>query len=295
MKAALVLMAAGLGRRYGGCKQLDGVGPNGEILMEYAVHDAVNAGFSVLVFIIKEDMRRWMEDFCAARLGWDIEIRYAVQSMEDAPYGRVKPYGTVHALLCAECCTDMPFTVINADDYYGPDAFRKAMAGLEAINGRENKCIAVPYLLKNTLSPNGTVARALFESSDGRLESVREIRRIGILPDGTVADTSTGEILDPEVPVSMNMWGFGPGIFDLFREEFSEFMAATDNGRKDEELPIPVAVNSLMKKGRLEIGLLPTDGAWFGVTYREDRAAVAEKLVQLHAEGLYPQKLNGKI
>lgn len=294
MKATLVLMAAGLGKRYGGCKQLDGVGPNGEILMEYAVHDALAAGFSRLVFIIKEDMVSWMDGFCHSRLSLGTEIRYAIQSMDGAPHGRTKPFGTVHALLCAEPWVDGPFTVINADDYYGPDAFRKAYEGLCRVSGHSEKCAAVPYPLKNTVSPNGTVARALFESREGKLCSVRELTKIGILPDGTLADTVSGEALDPEIPVSMNMWCFDPGIFKALAESFNAFLAATDGGKNGEELPIPVFVNEMLSRGRLEIGLYPTSEEWFGVTYREDRPAVAEKLARLHREGVYPPRLNGR-
>ena len=217
MKASLVLMAAGLGKRYGGCKQLDGVGPNGEILMEYAIHDAVRAGFSKLVFIIKEDMRPWMDEFCRSRLELGVEIKYAVQSMEGAPHGRTKPYGTVHALLCAKPCVAEPFAVINADDYYGPEAFGEAYRGLCDIAGEKGKCVSVPYLLKNTVSPNGTVARAIFENSNGRLTAVRELTKIGLNPDGTIVDTVSGEALDPDAQVSMNMVNYeGTPLYYVF-------------------------------------------------------------------------------
>ncbi|MBE6937155.1 MAG: hypothetical protein E7460_01205 [Ruminococcaceae bacterium] len=294
MKASLVLMAAGLGKRYGGCKQLDGVGPNGEILMEYAIHDAVRAGFSKLVFIIKEDMRPWMDEFCRSRLELGVEIKYAVQSMEGAPHGRTKPYGTVHALLCAKPCVAEPFAVINADDYYGPEAFGAAYRGLCDIAGEKGKCVSVPYLLKNTVSPNGTVARAIFENSNGRLTAVRELTKIGLNPDGTIVDTVSGEVLDPDAQVSMNMWCFCPEIFGDLERGFAEFLAATDGGKNNEELPIPVFVNRMLALDRLEILLRPTAGSWFGVTYREDRPAVAEKLAALHRAGVYSARLNGK-
>ena len=295
MKATLVLMAAGLGRRYGGNKQLDGVGPNGEILMEYAIHDALAAGFSKLVFIIKDDMAGWMDAFCHTRLSRQAEIAYAFQSMDGAPHGRTKPYGTVHAVLCAKDAVKDPFVIINADDYYGPEAFVAAMKGLGQISENENSAFAVPYLLKNTVSPNGTVTRALFEGENGAASSVREIYKIALMPNGTILDTVNGETLDPESLVSMNMWGFRPDIFEKLEWGFQRFMEKTELGKNGEELPVPVLINELLDNGGLRLSLLPTRGSWFGVTYREDRPEVSRKLAELHAQGVYPPRLNGKI
>ncbi len=291
MKAALVLMAAGLGSRYGGNKQTDGLGPNGEILMEYAVFDAVKAGFTKLVFIIKEDMRPWMEDFCATRLsGYGVEIRYAVQSMANAPHGRVKPYGTVHAVLSARDAVTEPFVIINADDYYGPEAFREAFSGLAKLENR-GQALSVPYMLKNTVSPHGAVTRGIFECLDGKLVAVHERYRVCLNPDGSIFDSDENVLIDPDSLVSMNMWGFRYDIFEDLKAEFDAFLAGTDGGKNGEEYPIPVFVDKLMAAGALEISLMPTRGQWFGVTYREDRPAVKEKLISLHTAGTYPEKL----
>ncbi|MDD6261997.1 MAG: hypothetical protein PUA83_02770 [Clostridiales bacterium] len=292
MKAALVLMAAGLGSRYGGCKQLDGVGPNGEILMEYSVYDALAAGFTKLVFVIKDEMRGWMEEFCRSRIAKNADIRYAVQGLEGACPGRTKPLGTVHALLCARAQVDEPFAVVNADDFYGADAFRTMYRGLSKLDPSGKEGLIAAYRLKNTVSRNGTVTRGICERSGEKLLSVRETYRIGYLPDGRIADTENGVILDPETLVSMNLWGFSPEIFAPLRTEFDLFLEKTGGGRGNEEFPLPSFVDRLLSDGRLSVGILPTEESWFGVTYREDKPLVAEKLSELHRSGAYPKRLN---
>ena len=229
MKAALVIMAAGLGSRYGGNKQVDGVGPGGEILMEYSIHDAIRAGFTKVVFIIKDDMVDLMRTLCGDRIagltardGEPVEVCYAVQDYSSlpafytVPAGRTKPFGTVHALLCAEPAVDGPFCVINADDYYGVDAYRTIYEELVKLPA-EGKGTMVGYLLKNTASLHGTVSRGVCKVKNGKLDTIQEALKVQLYPDGHLTDLDTDTDLAPDTVVSMNFWGFMPSIFPALR------------------------------------------------------------------------------
>ena len=222
MHVALVIMAAGIGSRYGGSKQTDGVGPHGEILMEYGVYDAVRAGFDKVVFIIKPDMRELMERLCgnmASRLhtadGRPVEVRYAYQDDTTLPVwytkpaGRTKPFGTAHAVLCTRDIVHEPFCVINADDFYGADAYRTIYAELQRLP-KAGAAAMVGYLLKNTVTAHGTVSRGVCHVKDGYLSDIRETLKIALLQDGVIRDEDTGAVLDGDTVVSMNFWGLCP-------------------------------------------------------------------------------------
>ncbi len=302
MKISLVIMAAGLGSRYGGNKQIDGIGPNGEFLMEYAVYDAIRAGFNKIVFIIKPGMEEMMERVCGqylkgkiARDGSPVEVCYAFQDYSSLPEwftppeGRTKPYGTVHALLCASDVVQEPCCVINADDYYGADAYQTIYDQLVQLP-KGGKALMVGYLLKNTASLFGTVSRGLCRMEEGMLRRVKETLKIQMYADGTLRDLETKELLDPDEVVSMNYWGFAPSIFPVLRTYFEEFLRRRGGEEKSECL-LPVMVDDLIRNGVLEVEVLHSCDRWFGMTYQEDRPKVASELASLHKQGSYPPSL----
>ncbi len=302
----LVVMAAGLGSRYGGCKQIAGVGPAGEILLEYAVFDAVRAGFTDVVFIIKEEMRAFIDELCAGSLsrlrtaaGAPVPIRRVYQDGGDLPEllrmpaGRTKPMGTVHAVLCAESAIRGPFAVLNADDFYGPAAFPPMLEALAALPER-GEAAMVGYRLKNTVSPHGSVTRGVCAVEGGVLRRVTETYHIRLLPDGSIRDGDGAEgsaLLDPETPVSMNYWGFAPSVFEDMRAYYAAFREKLAPGDGKSECLLPVMIDELINTGRLTVRAQETHERWFGMTYPEDRAIVAEELKKLHAAGVYPPTL----
>ena len=303
MKVSLVIMAAGLGSRYGGNKQVDGIGPHNEILMEYSIYDAIRAGFNKVVFIIKPEMEEMMHRLCGDYLagktandGSPVEVAYAFQdfsSLPDfytVPPERTKPFGTVHALLCAESVVREPCCVINADDYYGLDAYRTMYRALQALP-ESGKATMVGYLLKNTASLHGTVSRGVCAVEDGKLVSVQETKKIQLYPDGSLRDLAEDVPLDPDSVVSMNYWGFMPSIFPELRAYFERFLRGEGGRNIKSECLLPVMVDDLMREGRLEVSVLHSADKWFGMTYQEDRAVVAEELRKLHENGTYPDSL----
>ena len=302
MKAALVIMAAGLGSRYGGNKQVDGVGPNGEILMEYSIYDAIRAGFTKIVFVIKpgmeEMMRRICGDYVARRTAADgsvVEVCYAVQDFTGLPAfyhlpaQREKPFGTGHAVLCARPYVNEPFCVINADDYYGVDAYRKIYQALQRLPEQGNAAM-VGYLLKNTVSERGTVSRGVCRVEDGRLLGIRETLKIRLEPDGTIADEAEG-VLPADAVVSMNFWGFAPSFFRELEMFFYDFLRYEAGDNIKAECMLPSLVGKLIGEGKLKVSVLQSADRWFDMTYHEDRQAVAEELKRLHACGVYPETL----
>lgn len=301
MKLSLVIMAAGLGSRYGGNKQVEGIGPHGEILMEYSIHDALRAGFRKVVFIIKPDMREMMENCCGylsrrtALDGSPVEVEYAYQDFSSIPafysipQERTRPFGTVHALLCAADAVREPFCVINADDFYGFDAYRQMAQALRRLP-EEGHAAMVGYLLKNTASLHGTVTRGLCAGREGFLESVRETRNIQLYADGSLRDLGADRPLDPEAVVSMNFWGFMPSIFPVLRRDFEEFLRSAGDDLRAERL-LPEMVDGQLRRGALKVSLLSSAGQWFGMTYREDRESVSRALRKLHESGEYPESL----
>jgi len=291
-KAALVIMAAGMASRYGGNKQIEGMGPNGEILMEYSICDAIRAGFTKVIFIIKPEMLDKMKEICGDRLSKQIEVCYAFQDFSSippvytVPAGRVKPFGTVHAVLCAEPYIDEPFAVINADDYYGVESFAQMYAFLTGMSGNDQAAM-MGYHLSNTVSRYGAVTRGICHVDGGRLVDVREVRQIRQMEDGQIVNLADGEILDPAASVSMNFWGFSKEIFGNMRKAFEVFLTKIPEGDLTAEYLLPVLIDQMIHADALHVRVLPTQAIWFGVTYKEDRPTVAEALKRLHEGGLY--------
>ena len=305
MKVSLVIMAAGLGSRYGGSKQVDGIGPHHEILMEYSIHDALRAGFNKIVFIIKPEMEEMMERLCGGYLrnktakdGSPIEVAYAFQDFSSVPdfytipEGRTKPFGTVHALLCAADVVDGPCCVINADDYYGIDAYKTIYEELVRLP-EQGKATMVGYLLKNTASLHGTVSRGVCTVKGGKLQSVREALKVQLYPDGSLRDLAEDRELSPDTIVSMNFWGFAPSSFPALKEYFEGFLRNEAGDNIKAECLLPVMVDNQMQAGKLEVSVLHSTDKWFGMTYQEDRETVAAELRRLHEEGAYPESLRG--
>ena len=302
MHVSLVIMAAGLGSRYGGSKQVDGIGPNGEILMEYSIHDALRAGFDKVVFIIKPEMQEMMDGLVGylknkrTADGRPVEVAFVYQDFTSVPSfyripeGRTKPFGTVHALLCAEPAVDGPFCVINADDYYGVDAYRTIYEELMRL-APSGESTMVGYLLKNTASLHGTVSRGVCRVKDGKLDSIQETLKIQLYPDGHLTNLDTNADLDPETVVSMNFWGFMPSIFPALRAYFEAFLRGLPDDAVKAECLLPVMVGEELKAGRMTVSVLNSKDKWFGMTYHEDRALVAEDLKKLHEAGVYPPSL----
>lgn len=306
MQTALVIMAAGLGSRYGGNKQTEGIGPNHEMLMEYSIFDAVRAGFTKFVFVIKPEMQSLIEKLCGDlvasckdRDGKPVQVFYAIQdygsipSFYPVPAARTKPFGTVHAVLCAEQYIREPFAVVNADDYYGVDGFASIYQTLQSL--RNGEACMVGYYLKNTVSKNGTVTRGVCSQKDGLLTKVTETYKIQPLDDGTIRDMSgsgEGAVLDPEALVSMNFWGFTPGIFEQMRAYFDAFLRRLPSEELKAECLLPVMVDELMHSNELSVRVLSTNATWFGITYPQDKPYVQQELKKLHDQGVYPPALH---
>lgn len=301
MKTLLVL-AAGMGSRFGGLKQLEPVGPAGEVLLDYSVFDALRAGFDRVVFVLRKDFEADFRRVIGERYESRVAVAYAFQDLADlpgrrgAPAGRVKPWGTGHAIWAARAEIDGPFLTVNADDFYGPGAYMTMAKFLESAGSDEAALVA--YRLDRTLSEHGTVSRGVCQAAGGSLAGVEEctgIRRNenealeGIGSDGAPRQFSGRE------RVSMNFWGFGPGIFGALEELFGRFLDAGGLSDPRSEFYIPAAVTDLVNEGRLKVSLQETEESWFGVTYREDRAAVAKALESRVREGLYPTNLGGEL
>lgn len=301
MSATLLIMAAGLGSRYGGNKQIDRMGPNGEILLEYSVYDAVAAGFDKVVFVIRESMKDTFREMIGSKLENRIRTEYVSQEYDSLPAGfippegRTKPYGTVHAVLSAKEVIHEPFAVINADDYYGKDAFAAMADSLHRMQGKTKAASMVAYSLKNTVSENGHVTRGVCETdAEGHLVKVTETYKIMPFSDGTIRDLNTdpeGIILDPDALVSMNFWGFTPWFFDRAEQALTDFLQSGEGDPLKREFVLPSLVDQLMHTDALPVEVLSTDAVWFGITYKEDKAFVSEALRQLHASGAYPAAL----
>jgi len=302
MSPTLLVLAAGMGSRYGGLKQIDPMGPHGETVLDYSVFDALRAGFGKVVFVIREEFAAAFREGVGARFGERVEVDYAFQRLDDLPAGfavppgREKPWGTCHAVRAARDAIDGPFAVINADDFYGADAYRtiaRWFAGPPAADGRDHYAL-VGYPLRNTLSEHGSVNRGICERDpDAMLRGVEEIVSIARADDGAIRGRSvSGEAreLDPDAPASMNFWGFTPGFFTRLEDEFVEFLKAR-GGEPKSEFYIPSAVDSLIAKDRADCRVLDTSARWFGVTYPEDKPRVVESIARLIAAGDYPERL----
>ena len=293
-KTSLLIMAAGLGSRYGGDKQIDRLGPDGEILLQYSIFDALKAGFNKIVLIIKPSYRQILEELCADFKSFGAEIEFAYQDFSSIPSSysvpteRVKPFGTVHAVLCAKDIINEPFAVINADDFYGRESFEIMHDAL--LNVSKSSGVMVAYKLKNTVSLNGTVTRGICETENGILKSIIETYEIKSNNDGSITN-SEQKNLDGETPVSMNMWGFHPSIFEKLENSFVDFLASISEGDIKAEYVLPSFVGEQIRSDALRITALTSPSKWFGVTYREDRDAVIQKLLQMKLDGTYPEKL----
>ena len=300
MGATLLIMAAGMGSRYGGNKQVDGLGPNGEILMEYSIYDAIRAGFDKVVFVINPGMKETLASICGDRIAKKVKVDYAFQDFSSVPSfyhipeERTKPFGTVHAVLVARDYIDQPFAVINADDYYGVSAFSTIYEKLQTL-APEGEATMVGYQLQNTVSKNGTVSRGVCHAVNGNLDKVVETLKIKLCENGEIRDIGAGEpgeLLDPLAPVSMNFWGFTPWIFGKLEEYFATFLKGLAPDAIKAECLLPVFVDKLMHEGELTVPMLTTDAVWFGVTYKEDKPFVQAELRKLHESGVYPASLH---
>lgn len=297
-------MAAGIGSRFGGgIKQLEPVGPSGEIIMDYSVYDAIQAGFDKVVFIIRKDLEKDFREIIGNRMEKIVETAYAFQELDDLPAGfqrpegRTKPWGTGQAILCCKDLVQEPFAVINADDYYGKEAFVKVhdyLAGEHPACGKMDFCMA-GFQLGNTLSENGGVTRGICSvNEDGHLTKVTETKNIVKTPEGAAVKGEDGRLTSvaADCPVSMNMWGFTPEIFEVLENGFAEFLKNLSDPMKGEYL-IPTIVDGLIQEQKANVTVLESRDKWFGVTYKEDKPAVVRSFRELIDAGVYREKLFG--
>ncbi len=298
----LVVMAAGMGSRYGGLKQLEPVGPSGEIILDYSVYDALNAGFGPVVFVIKEEMEEAFRERVGKTIGKRCEITYVFQRLDDVPEGytvppvRSKPWGTAHAAFSARFVIDGPFAVINADDFYGRGSYRALVGYLRGAQDRDGTydyCM-VGFVLRNTLTDHGHVARGVCRvDEDGFLEGIREHTRIEKLGESAryTEDGKAWVEISGDSVVSMNMWGFTPSLFSQLESRFFHF-TQTHRGDIDRaEYFLPNVVGAMIQEGVARVRVLPTNERWFGVTYRQDKPQVKEAIRDLIRLGVYPERL----
>ena len=298
MKPTLLVLAAGMGTRYGGNKQLDEVGPSGETIIDYSIYDAIRAGFGKIVFVIRRDIEEQVRERFGDRLHGKIEVDYVFQEITNLPEGvkvapdRQKPWGTSHAILVTKEKIKEPFGVINADDYYGVDSFRILRDFLVNDKAPNNYCI-VGYKLGNTLSDHGHVNRGVCKAGeDGLLRNIVETRQIEKTKDGATAPGPDGKTLHftgNEI-VSMNLWGFKPSCYDFLGKEFRNFINNSGMDLKS-ELDIPTSVDKFVKNGEITIQVLMSNERWFGVTYREDKPFVVENIKKMIRKGIYPARI----
>ncbi|MDR2147903.1 MAG: nucleotidyltransferase [Tannerella sp.] len=299
MKPTLFVLAAGMGSRYGGLKQLDGLGPNGETIMDYSIFDAIRGGFGKVVFVIRKDFEEDFRTKILSKYENHIPVEVVFQSLDRLPAGfscppeRTKPWGTNHAVLMGKSVIHEPFAVINADDFYGRDSFAVLGEELAGVFGEKNKYSMVGFRVGNTLSESGSVARGVCETdADGYLTTVVERTAIERI-DGEIQFTDeNGQkvVLNENVPVSMNMWGFTPDYFAYSEDYFREFLKNNLQNLKSEYF-IPLMVNELVTRRIATVKVLDTTSKWFGVTYSDDRQGVVDKIRELVNRGEYPEKL----
>jgi dTDP-glucose pyrophosphorylase len=296
-------MAAGMGSRYGGLKQIEPIGPNGEIIMDYSIYDAINSGFGKIVFVIKKEIEQGFKNKIGKKIEKVADVGYVYQELTecinpaDVPAGRVKPWGTGHAVLCCRGHVNTPFAVINADDFYGKGSFQVLAGFLKNLEDSSGICNygMVGFKLSNTLSENGHVSRGVCEvSHDGYLKSIVElsnIQRVG----GEIkytGDNVNYQTLNPGSIVSLNTWGFTPSVFDSLEDGFKSFLGANKDSLKAEFF-LPDVVDSLIKRKIAQVKILYSNENWYGVTYKEDRAAIAGAIKNYVKDGLYPENLWG--
>jgi UTP-glucose-1-phosphate uridylyltransferase len=299
LKPTLFILAAGMGSRYGGLKQLDGVGPNGETIMDYSVYDAIQAGFGKIVFVIRHYFEQEFRDKIISKYENLIPVEVVFQESDclpqgfSLPSGREKPWGTNHALLMGKEVIHEPFGIINADDFYGRESFVLLAEQLRLINGTERNYCLIGYLLGNTLSDSGSVARGECRKDENNyltcISERTKIERVDGVP-SYKDENGVRHPLSDNTPVSMNMWGFTPDYFDLSEQCFILFLEQHQYELKSEFL-IPVAINDLVEQKKINVKLIETPSDWFGVTYAEDKPGVVEKINALVEKGIYPVKL----
>lgn len=297
----LVIMAAGIGSRYGGgIKQLEPVGPGGEIIMDYSVYDAIEAGFKKAIFIIRKDLEKDFKEVIGNRLSKEIEVDYVFQELDDLPLGckkpaeRTKPWGTGQAVLCCLDKIKEPFAVINADDYYGKEAFRVMNAFLDKENAPDDKFHfgMVGFRLGNTLSDNGTVTRGVCHVDENhKLVKIRETYQVKKV--GNTAVAKDGEVIELDSPVSMNMWGYTPDFLPELKTRFRVFLDNIQPGDSEKEFLLPIIMEEMLRENTADITVLDSPDKWFGVTYKEDKKTVEEAFRQLVLEEVYPKCLFG--
>ena len=298
MKPTLFVLAAGMGSRYGGLKQIDGLGPSGETIMDYSVYDALRAGFGKVVFVIRKDFEEAFRKVVISKYADKVPCEVCFQSVDSVPEGctynpeRTKPWGTNHAVLMAKGLINEPFAVINADDFYGRESFQVLADYLKSVEGTTGKYCMVGYRVANTLSENGSVSRGVCATDEnGYLTDVVERTKIEKVGDKIIyTEDGVDTEISPNSPVSMNMWGFTPEYFEYVEKAFVEFLQARGQELKS-EFYIPTLVNDMIRSGEATCKVLDTTSKWFGVTYAEDRPQVVMKINDLVKEGVYPEKL----
>lgn len=299
MKCTLVIMAAGLGSRFGGVKQLEPVGPSGEIIMDYSVYAAKKAGFEKVVFIIRRDLEEDFKEVIGNRLEKEIEVAYVFQDIAalpqgyEVPEGRTKPWGTGQAILACKGTVHEPFAVINADDYYGEEGFRKIYELLSTTSetGKMYNISMVGFELGNTLSENGAVTRGVCKvNEEHKLVDIVETSGIEKKDGVIVSDIENQGLLDT-TPVSMNMWGFMPDFLNELDDRFATFLDGIAGNELKAEFLLPTIVGDLVEEGKAEVTVLTSSDKWFGVTYKEDKQVVVDSIAKLVEEGVYPRKL----
>lgn len=295
-------MAAGIGSRFGGgIKQLAPIGPNGEIIMDYSIYDALEAGFDKVVFVIRKDLEKDFKEIIGNRIEKEVEVAYAFQELDDIPEkfsgkftGRTKPWGTGQAILCCKDVVDAPFLVINADDYYGKEAYKKLhdfLVSNEKLDAKYTMGMA-GFVLKNTLSENGTVTRGICKGENGLLKTVIETKGIKEENGKILCDDPEVEAwVKPEDLVSMNMWAAYPDFIDYLEQGFKEFLSNIDDDPMKKEYLLPIIVNGMLEEKSVQVKILETNDRWFGVTYKEDKEAVQNSFKELIEKGVYPENL----
>lgn len=301
----LVIMAAGIGSRFGGgIKQLEKMGPNGEIIMDYSIFDAKEAGFNKVVCIIRKDIEEDFKEIIGKRIEKVMDVEYVFQALDDIPEGfkvpadRKKPWGTGQAVLCCKGIVNESFAVINADDYYGKEGFKKVHDYLvsERTSDKAYDMCMAGFILKNTLSENGGVARGVcVVDENDYLTQVVETGGLELTAEGTIVheDNGTDMVITPEQHVSMNMWGFPPEFLDELEKGFAEFLSEISENEVKKEYLLPSIVDQLIKSGKASVKVLETKDKWFGVTYKEDKESVVASIKKLIADGVYPENLWG--
>ncbi len=296
-KPTLLILAAGMGSRYGGLKQLDGLGPHGETIMDYSVYDAVRAGFGKVVFVIRKEFENDFRNIVLSKYEKSVATEVVFQSIDALPDGfkcppdRTKPWGTNHAVLMGADVIKEPFAVINADDFYGQDAFAVIAQELSKPRNENGNYCMVAFQVGNTMTENGSVARGVCTTKKGYLQTVVERTAISYDENKDIVYTDENgnlQQLNPDTPVSMNFWGFTPDYFEFSKREFVKFLNKNINNLKSEFF-IPSVVDKLIGRGEANVNVLTSNSKWFGVTYADDRQNVVDRLAQLHEQGVYPE------